>query len=97
LRIGVSSPPDPTYTGLYLMQSPGEGGLTFYSQDERNGGARLLAYNGTGVRAGATWLAWETGAGPGGDYADSIWLFPFAFTPVPVQRTEWGTLKRRFR
>lgn len=53
--------------------------------------------NGTGTRAGATWLTLETGAGPGGDFADSIWLFPYAFAPVPVNRTDWGTLKSRFR
>ena len=93
----LSGPPDPAYMGLYLQQSPAAGGLTFYSQDPRNGGARLLAFNGTGTRAGATWLAWETGAGPGGDFADSIWLFPYAFAPVPVSHTDWGMLKSRFR
>jgi hypothetical protein len=93
----LAGPPDHTNMGFYLQQSAAAGGLTFYSQDERNGGARLLVFNGTGTHAGATWLAWETSAGPGGDFADSIWLFPYAFAPVPVLRTDWGALKSRFR
>jgi len=94
----LAGPPDPAYMGLYLMPAPGVGGLAFYSQDARNAdGARMLAFNGKNVYTGSTWLAWETGAGPGGDFADSIWLFPYAFAPVPVSRTDWGTLKARFR
>jgi len=85
---------DRTNLGFYLQQNPGS---VFYSQDARNDGARLLAFNGTGARAGATWFAWETGAGPGGDFADSIVLLPYAFAPVPVLQTSWGTLKLRFR
>jgi len=84
---------DPTNLGFYLQTSGG----VFYSQDARNSGARLLAFSGTGADGGDTWLAWETGAGPGGDYADSIWLLPFAFGPVPVSHTNWGTVKARFR
>ena len=94
----LAGPPDPTYMGLYLQQPPVAGDGVFYSQDARNAdGARLLAFNGSNVYTGYTWLAWETGAGPGGDFADSIWLFPYAFAPVPVSSTDWGTLKRRFR
>ena len=84
---------DPSYLGFYL-QAPG---ATFYSQDERNGGARLLAFNAVGTLAGSTWFAWETGPGPGGDFADSIWLVPNALAPVPVSHASWGTLKQRFR
>ena len=94
----LAGPPDPTYMGLYLQEPPVAGGGVLYSQDARNAdGARLLSFSGTNVYTGYTWLAWETGAGPGGDFADSIWLFPYALAPVPVQRTDWGTLKRRFR
>ena len=93
----LAGPPDHTNLGFYLQQSPGDGGLVFFSQDARNGGARMLAYNSTGTLVGGTWLAWETGAGPGGDYADAIWLFPYAFAPVPVAHTNWGTLKHRFQ
>jgi hypothetical protein len=84
---------DPSYLGFYLQSL----GATFYSQDERNGGARLLAFNGIGTLAGSTWFAWETGPGPGGDFADSIWLVPNALAPVPVSHTSWGALKQRFR
>jgi len=87
---------DRTNLGFYLQQ-PSPGGV-LYSQDARNaGGARLLTFGSTGALAGGTWLAWETGAGPGGDFADSIWLIGYAFAPVPVLRSDWGTLKRRFR
>ena len=86
---------DRTNLGFYLQQA---GGGTFYSEDARNAsGARLLAFNSTGALAGGTWLAWETGAGPGGDFADSTWLIGYAFAPVPVLRSDWGTLKQRFR
>ena len=84
---------DPSYLGFYLQSL----GATFYSQDERNGGARLLAFDAVGTLAGSTWFAWETGPGPGGDFADSIWLVPNALAPVPVSHTSWGTLKQRFR
>jgi hypothetical protein len=71
----------------------------FYTQDARNPGgtARILAYNATGSANGWTWFACETGAGPGGDYADFIALVNLSLAPVPVSRTDWGTLKRRFR
>ena len=91
----LAGPPDPAFTGFYLQQA--QGGVA-YSQDARNAaGARLLTFNSTGALAGGTWLAWETGAGPGGDFADSIWLIGSAFAPVPVVHTDWGTLKQRFR
>jgi hypothetical protein len=93
----LAGPPEPTNLGFYLQQAPGAGGLTFYSQDARNGGARLLTFNATGALAGATWFAWETGTGPGGDYADAIWLISYAFAPTQALHTDWGTLKSRFR
>jgi hypothetical protein len=90
----LAGPPDPSAFGFYVMQA---GGLTFYMQDARNpDGARILAYNGTGSLAGWTWFACETGAGPGGDYADFIARVNLSLAPVPVSRTDWGTLKKRF-
>jgi len=92
----LSGPPNPSTFGFY-MQSPG---FVVYTQDARNPGgtARILAYNGTGSRTGWTWFACETGAGPGGDYADFIALVNLSLAlPVPVNRTDWGKVKRRFR
>ena len=92
----LAGPPDPADMGLYLLDA---GGLTFYSQDARNAdGARLLAFSSTGALAGGTWLAWETDAGPGGDFADAIWMLPLplALAPVPVLHANWGELKARF-
>ena len=93
----LSGPPDPSTFGFCVQQSAGG---VFYTQDVRNPGgtARILAYNGTGSRTGWTWFACETGAGPGGDYADFIALVNLSLAlPVPVSRTDWGILKRRFR
>jgi len=72
---------------------------TFYQQDGRNpaGLPRVLVYDGTGPRLGALWFACETGPGPGGDYADVIFLVQLVPSPVPVERSAWGELKRRFR
>jgi len=85
---------DPAAFGFYDQAATG----TFYTQDSRNGGtARILAYNGTGTRVGWTWFACETGAGPGGDFADFIALVNLSLAPVPVSHTDWGTLKQRFR
>ncbi len=80
----------------FYCSSPG--GMS-YTQDARNAGgaARILAYAGTGSRAGWTWFACETGPGPGGDFADSIALVHLAAAPVPALRTNWGALKLRFR
>ena len=86
---------DPTSLGFYDQGSTGP----FYTQDARNPGgeAKILAYNGTGSLTGWTWFACETGAGPGGDYADLIALVNLSLAPTPVLQTNWGTLKRRFR
>jgi hypothetical protein len=91
----LAGPPDPTNLGVYFQSVGG----TFYSQDSRNAGAaaRILAYNGTGSRTGWTWFVCETGAGPGGDYADAIALLNLSLAPVPVSQANWGTLKQRFR
>jgi hypothetical protein len=91
----LTGPPDPSTFGFYAQSAGG----VFYTQDVRNAGgtARILAYNGTGSRAGWTWFACETGAGPGGDYADFIALVNLSLAPVPVSQTNWGTLKARFR
>ena len=86
---------DRTDLGVYASSAGG----TFYSQDERNPGglARILAYAGTGVRAGSIWFVCETSEGPGGDFADAMWLAGVAPSPVPVVRTDWGRLKQLFR
>jgi len=86
---------DPTAFGFYDQA----GASTFFTQDSRNAGgaARILAYNGTGTRVGWTWFACETGAGPGGDFADFVALVNLSLAPVPVSHTDWGTLKQRFR
>ena len=72
---------------------------TFYMQDSRNpgGAAKILAYNGTGSRLGWTWFAVETGAGPGGDFADFIALVQLSLAPVPVQHSSWGRIKQLFK
>ena len=91
----LSGPPDPSTFGFYAQSAGG----VFYTQDVRNAGGtvRILAYNGTGSRTGWTWFACETGAGPGGDYADYIALVNLSLAPVPALKTDWGTLKQRFR
>jgi len=70
-----------------------------YLQDFRNplGAARILAFNGTGARAGYTWFAVETGSSTGGDFADLILLVNLGLAPVDVERVRWGALNRRFR
>jgi hypothetical protein len=84
---------DPANVGFFLQTPAG----ILYSQDERNAdGARMLAFDTT--PPGATWwLAWETSPGPGGDFFDSLWLIGYLAAPVPVNHTNWGTLKQRFR
>jgi len=86
---------DPTAFAFYASGPNG----TEYQQDARNplGAARMLAFHGTGAHVGSTWLAFETGPGPGGDFADLVLLVNLALAPVDVQRTTWGELRRRFR
>lgn len=86
---------DNTDFGFYVIAGTG----TFYSQDARNAGsaARMLAFNGTGAFAGSTWICTETGAGPGGDYADVITLVQFQFAPVSTQTSTWNRVKRLYQ
>lgn len=86
---------DPSAFGFYDAGATG----TFYTQDARNpgGSAKILAYNGTGTRAGWTWFACESSAGAGGDFADFVAVVNLSLAPVPVGHANWGTLKRRFR
>lgn len=86
---------DNTDFGFY---EAGPGG-TFYSQDARNAGgsARMLAFNGTGAFAGSTWLCTETGAGPGGDFADVITLVDLSLAPVPTRPSSWSRVKQLYR
>jgi hypothetical protein len=65
-------------------------------EDARNAGgaAHLLAFRGTGLHAMETWLAAETDGD--GDFSDALFLLQ-GVGVVPVERSSWGTLKRRFR
>ena len=73
-------------------------GGTFYTQDARNPGGlpNILVFSGTGSLAGSTWFACETGAGPGGDFADTIMLLGFSTAPVPTTPTTWSRVKALF-
>ena len=68
----------------------------FYPIDDFNAddAAHLLAYPGTGPYLGSVWLALESDGD--GDYADAVFLLVGAWIS-PVERTSWGTLKKRFR
>ena len=68
----------------------------FYAIDDYNPGdaTRLLAYPGSGPYQGSVWLALESDGD--GDYADAVFLLVGAWI-TPVERTSWGTLKKRFR
>jgi len=68
---------------------------TFYLEDARNAGgaARILAFAGTGTRAGWTWFACETSSGAGGDFADYVTVVNLGSTTTPTTRTAWGQLK----
>jgi hypothetical protein len=86
---------DKTAFGFYVQDASS---AVSYLQDSRNAaGARILAYNGTGTRTGWTWLACETGAGPGGDFADFVGLVNLSQTgPVSVSRSSWSRIKQLF-
>jgi len=78
---------------LYVTAAAG----TFYLQDARNAGtAKILAFSGTGARAGWTWFAAETSAGPGGDFSDFVALVNLSSVTTPTQRTAWGRLKQLY-
>src|ERR1043166_9304966 len=91
-----------TYTGAnaaaFGIYDTGPGG-TFYLDDTRNpgGAAKILAYSGTGARAGWTWFACESSSGSGGDFADFVVLVNLGSTSTPVTHTAWGQLKAMFR
>ena len=93
--------------GFYVQ---GAGG-TFYSQDARNPGAapQILFFRGTGINLGAAWMAVEDQPVASATGADYIGLLCFVEalqvcvicdggSPVtPVQHSNWGELKARFR
>jgi hypothetical protein len=91
-----------TYQGAnaaaFGIYDTGPGG-TFYLDDARNpGGApMILAYSGTGTRAGWTWFACESSPGSGGDFADVVVAVNLGAASTPVAHTAWGQLKARFR
>ena len=74
------------------------GGIA-YSQDARNAGGRaqMLAFNGTGVRAGLTWFAFESTPGPGGDFADAVVLVNLTVAAVVATNSTWGRVKSLYR
>src|ERR1051326_2665553 len=74
--------PNAAAFGIY---DTGPGG-TFYLDDTRNpgGAAKILAYSGTGARAGRTWFACESSSGSGGDFADFVVLVNLGSTSTPV-------------
>lgn len=86
---------DRTDFGFYSVLAGG----TSYSQDARNPGGRaqMLAYNGTGARAGSLWFAFESTPAAGGDYADAIFLVTLASAPVPATPSNWKRVKALFR
>jgi hypothetical protein len=69
---------------------------TAWAIDARNetGQPRVLVFAGSGLHAGAAWLAVETG--DDGDYADGLWRIE-GLAVVTTRRTDWGTLKQRYR
>jgi len=79
--------------GFALFDSSPTG--TFYLEDTRNAGgaAKILAFAGTGTRAGWTWFACETSSGSGGDFADFITVVNLASATTPTLHTDWGQLK----
>ena len=86
---------DHTSFGFY-SQLPGGAS---YSQDARNsaGRAQMLAYNGTGLRAGSLWFAFESTPAAGGDFADAIFLVTLASAPVPATPSSWNRVKALYR
>jgi hypothetical protein len=86
---------DHTNFGFYAEMP---GGLA-YSQDSRDpsGRPQMLAFSGTGVDAGLTWLAFENAPGPGSDFADAVALVGLASGPVPTKSSSWARVKALFR
>jgi len=90
----TGGPPDNSSFGFY-----GQDTQPVLSQDSRNAaGPRMLAFAGTGARAGSTWLAFETSGVPGGDFADIVALVNIASAaPVPASSSTWSRVKRLYR
>ena len=86
---------DHTNFGLYAQMPSG---LAF-SQDSRDASGRpqMLAFDGTGVDAGFTWLAFEGTPGPGSDFADAVALVALGSGPVPAKAGSWARVKALFR
>jgi hypothetical protein len=87
--------------GFGLMFAISGPGGVFYAPDQLNtdGRAHLLFYRGTGSHVSDVWLCAEDqaeGAGGNFDYDDDVYVIEF-ISAVPVQRSTWGTLKRRFQ
>ena len=83
--------------GFYLEGAAG----ALYTEDFRNpgGAAQGLLFGGTGRDFGAWWLCWEeltAAAGSDSDFDDAVMYLDFR-VQLPVTRSSWGELKRRFR
>lgn len=86
---------DPTDFSFYAN---GLGGL-IDQQDSRNvfGAPRMLVFNGTGIKSGSTWLAFETSPTGAGDFADVIALVNLALSPVSDAKSSWSRVKSLYR
>ncbi len=82
------------YAGLTFALTDAHG--TFHTTDALNADAlpHVLAFQGTGAHLTDVWLALESDGD--GDFADALFLLQ-GLAPTPVQRTDWGTLKKQFR
>jgi hypothetical protein len=84
----------------YYLQGPA--GI-FYTQDAHNpnGTAQALAYGSMGNFTGEWWLCWEDAPVSGGasdqDYDDTVVNVVSFYGGLPVIKTSWGALKKRFR
>ncbi|MFI5371015.1 MAG: hypothetical protein ACHQ52_05595 [Candidatus Eisenbacteria bacterium] len=93
-----------SYTGVnansfgFYLQGPGG---TFYSQDDRNGGAlaQVLTYAGTGVNQGDWFECFEDlprSVSSDSDFQDAILLLQ-AIVPTPSHDKSWGQVKNSYR
>jgi hypothetical protein len=87
----------PANFGFYLSTANG----TVFTQDARNPGglARAITFAGTGANTGTWWLCWDEPAQgfPGDQDFDDLVVMLESVNPTPVSKTNWGTLKARFR
>ena len=85
--------------GFYL-QNPSTGTI-LYSQDGRNpgAGAKMLAYQGTGINAGEWWLCFEDvvlALGSDRDYDDAVMILE-SVNPLATEAKTLGAVKALYR